>query len=87
MNKVEGNKYPTYIGGSFDDQKFLIEGVNVWDHKWIPQSRTYNVIDPVYKAKKKFLLYKIITDSKEVEFIAGEFSNSVWGFYKPTSET
>ena len=88
MSKILRNEgSPALIGRSEDGQKFLIDGVNVWSHEWIAKDAVFEVLDPVYKTKKNFLLYSIKTNNMEIKFIAGEFSNGNWGFYRPSSET
>ena len=77
---------PALIGRSEDGQEFLIDGVNVWSHEWIAKDAVFEVLDPVYKTKKIFLLYSIRTNNLEIKFIAGEYSNGNWGFYLPPSE-
>jgi hypothetical protein len=82
---LQSEESPVLIGRSEDGQTFLIDGVNVWSHKWIAKDAIFEVLDPVYKTKKKFLLYSIMNNNAEIKFIAGEFSNGNWGFYKPPS--
>ena len=70
-----------FLGACIDGQAFKIEGINVWGKNWISQKESAEVTDPKYGIKKSFLVYKIKEEEKEIEFVAGEFSNCVWGFY------
>ena len=86
LKKKNGEDSPTYIGGGAEGKKFLIGSVNVWDHKWIVKDKVFEVIDPIYNKSKKFMLYSIVNNNAEINFIAGEFSNGMWGFYRPPSD-
>jgi hypothetical protein len=74
---------PKFIGSTLDGQKFKIDGVNVWDQKWKAFGTVAEVIHPRHKEKHVFQLYSIMKGEKEIKFLAGEFSNTVWGFYWP----
>jgi hypothetical protein len=78
--KSEG---PEHVGTCFDGQEMRIEGVNVWDYKWELKETMIKVKDPQYHNVLNFALWSITVDGREIEFIAGEFSNGVWGFYRP----
>lgn len=76
-----------FVGASFDGQEFMLDGVNVWNHKWthdIPQKA--EVIDPHYGQKFQFTIWEIKTEGRTIRFAAGEFSACVWGFYKETGQ-
>ncbi|WP_297982594.1 hypothetical protein [uncultured Chryseobacterium sp.] len=64
-----------------DAETFTISGLNVWDYHWKILSTNHEVIDPIYKSKYLFDEYEIENNGTKVNFIAGEFSNTVWGFY------
>ena len=71
-----------YIGHCFDGQRFEIDGINVWDHPWTSKEELRAVVkDPGYLQTYDFHVYEIVADSKCVVFAAGEFSNSIFGFY------
>ena len=73
-----------FIGVCPDSQRFEIESVNVWDHKWIRQpGQTAQVKDPLYNQDFHFAVYTISALNKAIIFAAGEFSNCMWGFYVP----
>jgi hypothetical protein len=72
-----------FAGASPDGQKFDIEGINVWDYQWVPQGKKADVKDPLYHQDFHFSVYEISAASKKIVFAAGEFSNSMWGFYIP----
>lgn len=40
-----------------------------------------NVLVPLYGQEYKFPIYKVVIGENEYKFVAGEFSNSVFGFY------
>ncbi len=56
-------------------------GVNIFDLKWENTNEKARVYDPLYGKNYRFNIYKVILDSKEYMFAAGEFSNCIWGFY------
>lgn len=74
---------PLLIGICLSGEKLQVEGINVWDQKWKDYGKTTEVIDPKYKETHVFQLYSIMKGDEEIKFLAGEFSNGVWGFYRP----
>ncbi len=58
-----------------------IDGINIWEFKWKETGEKINVKDPLYGRFYSFDVYKIQNDKAEVLFVAGEFSNCVWGIY------
>jgi hypothetical protein len=70
-----------YIGLSFDSTMFVLSGVDVWAHDWIATGERVGVNDPQYGQDFDFEIWVIDTGKKKIEFVAGEFSNCVWGFY------
>jgi hypothetical protein len=62
-----------------------VDGINLWDHAWEPaSSRSITVAHPTYPDQRhQMWVYKLHGVSDSVLFAAGEFSNSVWGFYTP----
>jgi hypothetical protein len=83
MTFSKNSNLPKLIGICLPTEKFEIEGVNVWNQKWKDFGLTTEVLDPKYKQTHVFQLYSIMKGDKEIRFLAGEFSNGVWGFYKP----
>ncbi len=70
-----------FIGHCFDGDRFEIEGTNVWEHAWRSTGGTASITDPLYKVKYQFTIYEAGAAPKIIRFAAGEFSNTVWGFY------
>ena len=68
----------TSIGES---QYFELSGINIWNLKWNTEYEIVIVKDPQYGVLKSFNRYWIEKDSKTIEFVAGEFSNTVYGIY------
>lgn len=69
-----------------DGEKFEIQGLNIWDFKWENTNKEVRVKDPLYKKEFCFNIYKIQNAGLEVMFVAGEFSNCIWGIYMKESE-
>ncbi len=78
MDKHNNWKHKATSG---DGQYCEIEGINVWDYKWQSNYEIVEVKDPVYGETKLFTHYWIQLPDKKIEFVAGEFSNGVFGFY------
>jgi hypothetical protein len=83
MSLLKNSNTPILVGICLSEEKFEIEGINVWAQKWKDYGITSEVIDPKYKEPHVFQLYSIMKGDKEIKFLAGEFSNAVWGFYWP----
>ncbi|MDD5270938.1 MAG: hypothetical protein PHE80_07115 [Candidatus Omnitrophica bacterium] len=82
MNKSIPNCKWEFLGTSVDSTSFMINGIDVWKHKWKKASEPKaEVKDPLYKQDFSFEVYEIEDGDKRIEFAAGEFSNCVWGFY------
>ncbi len=62
--------------------KFLINGLNIWDFKWKNTGEYINVKDLLYGQQYSFAVYEISNENIKVIFAAGEFSNCVWGIYQ-----
>jgi hypothetical protein len=67
-----------------DSEYCEIDGVNIWDYKWISDYETIIVKDPLYGETKSFNHFCIELANNKIEFVAGEFSNCVWGIYTKT---
>ena len=63
------------------DGNVVLFGTNIFDHKWNSTGEEVEIIDPMYRQKHLFSVYKVIVKGREYTFAAGEFSNCVWGFY------
>ena len=61
----------------------LLDGVDVWKHEWqqVP-GEVATVIDPLHGQQYRFGVFRIREAGRVIEFAAGEFSNSVWGFFQ-----
>ncbi len=72
-----------YVGHCVEGERFLIDGINVSDHKWIPtREPAIEVEDPLDHEPCSFNVWKIEAEGQQVRFAAGEFANCVWGFYR-----
>jgi hypothetical protein len=76
----------THAGVSYGSNDFLLEGVDVWAQKWepVPSVPEAAVTDPLHGQPFRFTVYRIVAaGGREIVFAAGEYSNNVWGFYRP----
>jgi hypothetical protein len=64
-----------------DGEEFKINGINIWDFKWEETGEKIRVKDPVYGQFYSFNVFKIQNKDIEILFVAGEFSNGVYGIY------
>lgn len=72
-----------FIGASYGDRPFAIGGVDVFAHRWEPIDSPKAVVsDPLYGQRFEFQVFQVTESGRAIEFAAGEFSNSVWGFYQ-----
>lgn len=81
---MEENNTPTWthrITGV--DGNTRLFGVNMFDYKWVSTPEKVKVTDSRYHREHVFPVYKVTIDGVEHTFAAGEFSNSVWGFFTP----
>ncbi|MBL7661143.1 hypothetical protein JNK13_00170 [bacterium] len=77
-----------FLGSSGENQSFMIGGVNVWSQTWeSPTGEKVTVKDPHHGESYIFSVYEIRVDGKRVQFLAGEFSNGIYGFYVPIDQT
>ena len=74
-----------FAGSCADGQPFALEGLDVWSCAWIPRlGEVAEVRDPHYQQRFTFPVYELQRGHGErVVFAAGEFSNCIWGFYRP----
>ena len=63
------------------DGNVTLFGVNIFGYEWQNTCKFVKVRDPLYGQEYKFPIYTVIINGREQEFVAGEFSNCVWGFY------
>lgn len=65
----------------FLDGNTILFGVNIFDYEWMWTGERDDVLDPLYRQEYKFPIYRVVIGENEYKFVAGEFSNSVFGFY------
>ena len=70
-----------HLATVIDGEKFEIQGLNIWDFKWQNTNKVVKVKDPLYNKEFFFNAYRIQNSGIEVTFVAGEFSNCIWGIY------
>jgi len=70
-----------YFKTVVDGEYCGIEGINIWDYEWKSDYETILVKDPTYGKAKSLNRFWIELPNRKVEFVAGEFSMSVWGIY------
>lgn len=76
-----------YFGSCADGEPFAIDGVDVWTTAWTQRKDEFaEVRDPLYQQRFRFPVYELRAAGGTVVFAAGEFSNCIWGFYRPGSE-
>lgn len=63
------------------DGNTILFGVNIFEFEWMKTGKKVVVKDPLYGQKYTFPVYKVNIQDEEYAFAAGEFSNSVFGFY------
>ena len=64
----------------------LIDGVDIWQHRWKKRPEVAAVVkDPLYGQTYRFPVYEIVAGRQTIVFAAGEFSNGVFGIYRPRS--
>lgn len=63
------------------DGNTILFGVNIFEFEWMKTGEKVVVKDPLYGQKYTFPVYKVNIQDEEYAFAAGEFSNSVFGFY------
>jgi hypothetical protein len=66
-----------------EQETLIIDGVNVWDHAWLPGVDVF-VNVPGERLVTGANFYSLKADNRTIEFIAGELSNGLWGFFAPT---
>lgn len=73
-----------YVGHGAEGDEMEISGVRVWSHQWTcHEGERAEVTDPIHGQRYSFPVYRIVADGQQITFAAGEFSNSVYGFYMP----
>ena len=70
-----------FLSVTTEGQYLEVAGVNIWKHKWNTNYESIVVKDPQYRVLKTFTKYWIVNKAQTIEFVAGEFSASVYGVY------
>ena len=73
--------------GTTSAKKFFIIGVDVFSRPWRSQGECDIVLHPDNKQPYSFSIYRVETEDKTVEFLAGHFENDDWVFYKAFEES
>ncbi|MGI6334336.1 MAG: hypothetical protein ACOX1A_07045 [Saccharofermentanales bacterium] len=63
------------------DGNVILFGINIFEYEWNNTGESVLVEDPIYHQKFKFPVYTVNIDGESHSFVAGEFSNCIWGFY------
>ena len=79
--KKSKKDYWYFIKTISDGETFKIKNLNIWDYEWKTINRQVEVIDPLYKQKYYFHEFQITDGKTTVNFVAGEFSNTIFGLY------
>jgi ribonuclease HI len=79
------NKNWKCISVIFDGEDFLLDGINIWNHKWELTNEKVKVKDPKYNKQCVAEVYNILFDEINIQFAVAEFSNNVWGIYQSES--
>ena len=73
-----------YSGVCLDGEPFALDGIDVWQCEWVRHpGEVAHVRDPNYGVAHAFPVYSFRAGGRELVVAAGEFSNCVWGFYRP----
>lgn len=59
----------------------ILFGINIFEYEWHRMDENVSVQDPLYHQNYRFPIYTVKVNGVLHKFAAGEFSNSVWGFY------
>ncbi len=70
----------TFLGYS-NGNRFCIEGVDVFSHKWQTLGECDIVLAPETKKPYSFSVYQVQSGSRCITFLAGRFDDERWGFY------
>jgi hypothetical protein len=63
------------------DGNVILFGVNIFEYEWNNTGESVLLEDPIYHQKFKLPVYNVNIDGETHSFVAGEFSNCIWGFY------
>jgi len=71
-----------FAGATPDGQSFKFAGIDVWKHQRVDTKEKAEVADPIYHQKFVFHVFEIRHGDKVIRFVAGEFSNCMWGVFE-----
>lgn len=75
-----------FLSIGFDGAPVIVDGVDLWKHKWRSCGQRITVAHPSYPTQRHAMdVYEIAFGGQTITFAAGEFSNGVWGFYVPAA--
>lgn len=69
------------IHGSTAEDKFIINGIDIFNEEWENTGEVAHVIAPHYGQAFTFNVWKVKKSDKTIIFATGEFSNNVYGVY------
>ena len=76
----------TFVGSCADGEAFALGGIDVWSCAWTPRRGEFAAVrDPLYQQRFTFPVYELRSGNGTLVFAAGEFSNCIWGFYRPAA--
>ncbi|SCZ11220.1 hypothetical protein [Alkaliphilus peptidifermentans] len=78
---VKGKEMKWRFVGSTTEDKFIIDGIDIFKEKWESTGEVADVIDPLYGQPFKFNVWRVENEDEIIIFAAGEFSNNVFGIY------
>jgi hypothetical protein len=74
----------TYLDDSVDGGPFVIDGVDVWKHKWIAVQEEPTVTIVRGGDHIRLWVYDVVANGTKVRFAAGEFVMCGWAFCRPS---
>jgi hypothetical protein len=74
-----------FVHIGFEGDVLQIGGLNPWTVEWGQSVGRITVAHPQHPGQRHSLdIYRVVDSSgRPVMFAAGEFSNGVWGFFRP----
>lgn len=84
MNGSEITPGWTFLWIGFETAPVIVDGVDLWKHEWRRCGDSIVVGHPSYPAERHTMfVYEVAVGARTITFAAGEFSNGVWGFFRP----
>jgi hypothetical protein len=73
-----------FVSIGFEGGDVDLGGVNPWASTWVPLGGHITVAHPSYPSQQHTMFtYEVPGPDGPVVFAAGEFSNGVWGVFRP----